>query len=114
MSDERPPATGPDGEKLAGEEELADEAELRSAAALARALEGGPADPALPEGALEAAALLRASAGGGRLTPERSARIRQELLAALPPRVRPRTSPWRFGLWLGLPLAGVAAAVSLL
>jgi hypothetical protein len=103
VSDELPPL------------DTADEDELRSAAALARALDGGPAEPGLPDGALQAAGLLRLSARGGQLSSERKEQIRQGLLAALPPaRAREeRPSPRRWWL-LGLPLAGAAAAVSFL
>jgi tetratricopeptide (TPR) repeat protein len=95
--------------------DTADEEELQSAAALARALDGGAAEPGLPEEALQAASLLRSSAGGGQLSAERKDQIRRSLLAGLPPaRAREvRSSPRRWWL-LGLPLAGAAAALSLL
>lgn len=95
--------------------DTADEEERRSAAALARALDGGTAEAGLPEDGLQAAALLRLSAGGGRLRPERKGSIRRDLLAAMAPAPARtvRQSPPRW-LLLGLPLAGAAAAVSLL
>jgi hypothetical protein len=102
MSDELPPL------------DAADDEERQSAAALARALEGGPTEPGLPEAALEAAALLRSSASGGQLSPQRSDEIRKALLADLPPaQARPRSSLARW-LWLVLPLGGAAAAALLL
>lgn len=107
MKGERPPL------------EPADDEELRSAAALARALEGGSAGPDLPQAALETAALLRLSAGGGTLDEKRRAEIRSELLAGLQgPAAQPRDSkpqrgwlPASLPRWLmvSFPLAGVAA-----
>jgi hypothetical protein len=102
MKDDRPPLDPPDDE------------ELRSAAALARALEGGSAEPDLPQAALEAAALLRLSAGAGKLSEERRAQIRRELVeelarapkAASKPRRRLVLPPW---LLLAFPLASAAA-----
>jgi hypothetical protein len=105
--------------------DAADEEELRSAAALARALDGGPAEADLPQAALETAALLRLSAGTAQLGNERRAQIRRELLEGL---VRPEKAAGQNGArakrgrgvfalprWLlvGFPLAG-AAALSLL
>src|SRR5688572_7985174 len=91
--------------------EPADEEELRSAAALARALDGGPAEPDLPQAALETAALLRLSAGAPALSDERRAEIRRELLESLPPVSRERRRRFTLLRWLvlGLPLAGTAA-----
>lgn len=101
--------------------EPADEEELRSAAALARALEGGADEPDVPQAALETAALLRLSAGGAELAPERRDAIKNELLAGMAARRpaeserrrRTRPSDWLHGLprWLllGLPLGGTAA-----
>jgi predicted negative regulator of RcsB-dependent stress response len=90
--------------------EPADEEELRSAAALARALDGGPAEADLPQAALETAALLRLSAGVAPLTDERRAEIRRELLESLPPVSRARRRRFALPRWLvlGLPLAGTA------
>jgi predicted negative regulator of RcsB-dependent stress response len=90
--------------------EPADEEELRSAAALARALDGGPAEPDLPQAALETAALLRLSAGVAPLRDERRAEIRRELLQSLPPVSRERRRRFTLPRWLvlGLPLAGTA------
>jgi hypothetical protein len=92
----------------------ADEAEQRSAEALARALEGR-AGQEPPGPALEVAALLRSSAGSAELDPRRRAQIREQVLASLPRRGRRRTwlgvPPW---LALSLPLASAAAAVFML
>jgi hypothetical protein len=95
------------------DERLPDDEELASAAALARALDGGRAEPELPEDALEAAALLRASAGTARLGERRRRELRDELLASLPARARrgARSARW---LLASLPVAGVAAACLLL
>jgi tetratricopeptide (TPR) repeat protein len=92
--------------------ETADEDERRCAAALARALDGGPAEPGMPE--LEAAALLRLSSGGGQLNPARRGEIRRALLAELPR--APARARWALPRWLvlALPLAGAAAAAVLL
>lgn len=110
MKDERPPE-GP-----------ADEEELRSAAALARALEGGADDPDVPRSALETAALLRLSAGAAELGHERRDAIKRELLDGLPARSeRRRRALWpewaRLNLrwaFLALPLAGTAVVCLLL
>ena len=112
MKDERPPL----------DLEPADEEELRSAAALARALEGGADEPDLPQAALETAALLRMSAGRAELDAERRAAIRGELLAGLPAqserRRRSALPDWarRLPRWfvLALPLAGTAAVCLML
>jgi hypothetical protein len=106
MKDDRPPLDPPDDE------------ELRSAAALARALEGGSAEPDVPQAALEAAALLRLSAGAGRLAEERRAQIRRELIEELARAPKASREPrlrftWPRWLLLAFPLAG-AAALSLL
>jgi hypothetical protein len=110
MKNERPP------------EVPADEEELRSAAALARALEGGADDPDVPHSALETAALLRLSAGAAELGHERRDAIKRELLEGLPARSERR----RRALWpewarpnlrwafLALPLAGTAVVCLLL
>src|SRR5688572_5785005 len=91
--------------------EPAEEEELRSAAALARALDGGPAEPDLPQAALETAALLRLSARAPSLSDERRAKIRRELLESLPPVSKERRRRFVLPRWLvlGLPLAGTAA-----
>jgi predicted negative regulator of RcsB-dependent stress response len=98
----------------------ADDEERRSAAALARALDGGPAGPDLPQAALETAALLRLSAGVDQLGDERRAQIRRELLEQLAR--APHSKPGKAArqgvtlprwLLLAFPLAG-AAALSLL
>jgi hypothetical protein len=117
MKDERPPE-GP-----------ADEEELRSAAALARALEGGADDPDVPRAALETAALLRLSAGVAELGHERRDAIKHELLAGLPARSERRRRSLLAGWarwfserghasrrWtvLALPLAGTAVVCLLL
>jgi hypothetical protein len=94
----------------------ADDEERRSADALARALDGGPAGPDLPQAALETAALLRLSAGVHRLGDERRAQIRRELLDQLAraPRSKQEQTPRRViavrrWLLLAFPLAGAAA-----
>ena len=90
-----------------------DAEELASAAALARALDGGRAEPELPEDALQTAALLRASADGARLGERRQRELRSELLAALPApgRPRPRWASWFFAI---LSLASATAAYVLM
>lgn len=117
MKDERP------------ELEPADEEELRSAAALARALEGGADVPDVPRAALETAALLRLSAGAAELSDERRHAIKHDLLAGLPARSERRRThqpEWlRVRRWfserarqrwafVALPLAGTAALCLLL
>jgi hypothetical protein len=82
--------------------------EQREAEALARALEGAPAESAAPPEALETAALLRHAHGEGRLDPARA----QALGAKLRAEVRPPRRRW---IWLLAPLAaGVTAAALLL
>src|SRR5688572_23633600 len=107
MTEPRTPPDEPD--------ELAppDAEELSSAAALARALDGGRAEPDLPQDALETAALLRASAGTARLGERRRHELRNELLASLPARAR-RLRRWPSWLLPLLPVAGIAAAVVVL
>jgi hypothetical protein len=117
MKDERPP------------EEPADDEELRSAAALARALEGGADEADVPRAALETAALLRLSAGVAELGHERRDAIKHELLAGLPARSERRRrsllagwARWfserghasRRWAFLALPLAGTAVVCLLL
>lgn len=81
MNDERPPL------------EPIDDEELRSAAALARALEGGGADPVLSGAELETAALLRLAAGVAGLGEQRRAELKAELLAGLSSRSETRRRP---------------------
>lgn len=109
-------------------ERPADDEELRSAAALARALEGGADEPDVPRAALETAALLRLSAGVAELGRERRDAIKHELLAGLPAqserRRRPLLAGWARWLseraqakrwaFLALPLAGTAVVCLLL
>ncbi len=85
------------------------EEELREAEALVRALERGSAQEALPEDALETAALLAYSRDGGALSDERRAAILDDLLAnaKLPQPKSTRGPSWL--AWL-LPAVGVAAA----
>lgn len=91
-----------------------DEEELRSAEALARALDGGRAEPGLPEDALQAAALLRLGAGVARLGEQRQREIREQLLGSLPaPAPRPTRASWFGWLLLLVPGAGAAAALVL-
>ncbi|MBX3272101.1 MAG: hypothetical protein KF729_17680 [Sandaracinaceae bacterium] len=63
------------------DDEEVEETERREAEALAHALERGSALDALPEDALEAAALLRYSAGGGELPADREDALLAEVLA---------------------------------
>lgn len=90
-----------------------DPEEERAAAALSRALDGGSADADLPLAALEMAALLRYSADGGKLSAERRAWIREELLSSLPKTSAPRARFWRW-LGLGVPVACGATLVGAL
>lgn len=107
MTDRRTPLDEPD------ELPPPDAEELASAAALARALDGGRAEAGLPLDALETAALLRASAGTAQLGERRRRQLREELLASLPPPARHR-SRWPSWLLPLLPIAGVAGAWLLL
>ncbi len=94
------------------EDEPSDE-ELQAANALREALDGRRPGTHLPEPALETAALLRFSTDRGRLSPERSATVRSELLASLAPvsgRARKRRG-WRYWLGISLTFAGGATAV---
>jgi hypothetical protein len=94
------------------EEKPPTEDELREAAALARALDGAPAEgPAAPADALEAAALLRASGGSLELDPARSAEIRAGLQRQLRP-VAPSTR-WARAV-VGLSSLAAAALVVVL
>lgn len=91
------------------------EEELREAAALAEALERG-AGTALPEDALETAALLRHSVDGGELSNGRSAKILDGVLAAGKPRPAEKRTGG-FWKWLLFPASGatiMAAAAALL
>jgi hypothetical protein len=77
--------------------------ELREAEALARALEGAPAESAPPPEALETVALLRYGQSGGQLDPARArglaAKVRGEL--------RPRRRRW---WWIAVTPLAVGAA----
>jgi hypothetical protein len=84
--------------------------ELREAEALARALERGTADDAMPEDALETAAMLRYAHDEGHLTPEREGAILDELLARFPARGAARARP-RFLRWL-IPVVGLTSATA--
>jgi predicted negative regulator of RcsB-dependent stress response len=103
-----PPDAPPDDDLPPTEEETL------AANALREALEGRRAGTHLPEPALEAAALLRFSTDAGRLSDERRAALRAELMASLPQvpasrrTVRKGLRRW---LGLGLTLAGGATAV---
>ena len=90
-----------------------DPEEERAAAALSRALDGGSANADLPLAALEMAALLRYSADGGKLSVERRAQIRDELLSSLPKTSAPRARSWSW-LGLGVPVACGATLVGAL
>ncbi len=91
-----------------------DEAELREAEALARALERGSADEELPEDALQSAALIRYGAGGGVLREEREDAILEEVLAAADRvRARPKAAAVPWWRWL-FGAAGLAAVTALL
>lgn len=88
-----------------------EEEELEAANALRQALEGRPAGSRVPEEALQTAAFLRHAGDGGRLSSERRAKLRAELLASLPaaPARGPRKS-WRDWLGIGITLVGAASA----
>jgi hypothetical protein len=95
------------------DDETFDAEELREAEALARALERGTADEHLPDEALQTAALLRYSAGGGVLAKDREDAVLEDVLKAAD-RVAARPAPARAqGLryWLGA--LGLAAAIGL-
>jgi hypothetical protein len=93
------------------EPDVTPEEELE-AAALRAALDEGRAGAHLPDDALEAASLLRFGSNEGELSEARSARLRGELLAALPPRAARRARP-RIMIWLAA-LGGVGAFAALL
>ncbi len=94
-----------------------DETERAEAEALAQALDRGSARDGLPEDALQTAALLRYSAGGGELGADREDAVLSDVLAAAEKVAakRAQASPapsapwwrWLFGA------AGVAALVAL-
>ena len=107
MTDRHTPLDDPD------ELSPPDAEEVASAAALARALDGGRAEPELPQDA-QAAALLRASAGTAQLGERRRRQLRDELLASLPARGARRRTRWFGWLLPALPVAGVAIACLLL
>lgn len=89
------------------------EEELREAEALVQALERGSSRNALPEDALETAALLRYSRDCGALPEERRRAVLDELLANAEPAEstgRTPSAPWsRWLRWL-VPAAGLGAA----
>lgn len=88
-----------------------DEEELEAANALRQALEGRPAGSHVPDEALQAAAFLRHTGDGGRLSSERRAKLRAELLASLPAAPSPaRRKSWRDWFGIGLTLVGAASA----
>lgn len=95
------------------------ERELREAEALACALERGSASDDLPEEALQAAALIRYSAGGGVLREDRAQAVLEEVLAAAE-RVRERNErgarrePAPLWRWLLGAIGLTAAAVLVL
>jgi predicted negative regulator of RcsB-dependent stress response len=108
----------------ASSKEAASEEETQAANALRQALEGRPGGTHLPEAALEAAALLRFSADAGRLSQQRRATLRADLMASLAaasgraekqredqPSKRWPSKGWRHWLGLGLTLAGGVTAV---
>lgn len=89
------------------------EEELREAEALVQALERGSSRNALPEDALETAALLRYSRDGGALPEERRRAVLDDLLAnAKPAEAAGRARSARRARWLRwlVPLAGLGAA----
>ncbi|MCB9598164.1 MAG: hypothetical protein H6719_35955 [Sandaracinaceae bacterium] len=93
-----------------------DETERREAEALARALDRGSADDGLPEDALQTAALLRYSAGGGELAADREDALLGEVLEAAERAARkrevaaPAATPW--WRWV-IGFAGLTAAIAL-
>ena len=98
-------------------DEPIDETEAREAEALHAALERGRAEDDLPEDALQTAALVRYSAGGGELAPERLEALLPEVLEAAASAQARRAAPGEragvpFWRWL-LGLGGAAAAVAL-
>jgi hypothetical protein len=80
--------------------------EKREAEALARALEGDGSPEGIPDDALQAAGLLRASREDAGLDPARQ----QEILEKILPEKKPRRIPWL--RWL-VPVAGVAGVLFL-
>jgi hypothetical protein len=90
-----------------------EEDERREAEALAHALERGAAKDALPQDALQTAALIRYSADGGALTKEREDAVLADVLAAADRAVRSR-EPRKIAWWQwALGLTGVALAAVL-
>lgn len=90
-----------------------DDKERREAEELRKALDGEPVDQsALPEDALETAALLEYTATGGELDPKAEERILDEILKAKPETSHQPKIPWP---WIsGLAAAGAVAAALLL
>lgn len=93
-----------------------DETELAEAEALAHALDRGSARDELPEDALQTAALLRYSAGGGELPGDREEAVLAEVLAAAEKAAMRTEAPAEAGVpwwrWL-FGFGGVAALVAL-
>lgn len=86
--------------------------ELAEAAALARALERGHAEEALPEDAFQTAALLQFSHDGAELDAARADAILEDVFAEAKVR-RPEKAPW--WRWLvPVSLAGAAATAAVL
>ena len=83
------------------------ELEKREAETLARALEGDGSPREIPQDALEAASLLRASREDAGLDPARQRKILDKIL---PAKEEPRRFPWL--RWL-VPVAGVAGVLFL-
>ncbi|HJL14037.1 MAG TPA: hypothetical protein RMH99_00205, partial [Sandaracinaceae bacterium LLY-WYZ-13_1] len=104
-------------EKATAELEVSEE-ERREAEALARALERGTADEALPEDVLQTAALLRHGADGSALSEARERAILAEVLEIADEldakrAEEPEAPPW--WRWLmGALGVGVAVAVAIL
>lgn len=93
------------------------EDERLEAEALAAALEAGSASPAVPDDALESAALLRFSETGGKLDKARADRILEDILSGSARVASAPVSLWttlrRRALVVGVPLLAAAAALLL-